>query len=55
MMINIPVPCPRCGGKMYSVSYDVTIKILAERSWHVCKDCRFTQDTRDFKKELCCA
>ncbi|MEM3064961.1 MAG: hypothetical protein QW177_06270 [Candidatus Nitrosotenuis sp.] len=54
MKIDIPLPCPRCGGKMYSVSYDAPLKVLSRRTWHVCKECNFTQNAEEFKKMLYC-
>jgi len=50
--INIPLACPSCDGKMYSIRYDAPLKILKERSWQICKECGFEQSTDDFKKEL---
>ena len=50
--IDIPLPCPSCGGKMYSIRYETSLNILRERSWQVCKQCRFERTTEDFKKEL---
>jgi hypothetical protein len=55
MQIDIPLPCPVCAGKMYSVSYESLFSILKKRSWHVCKECDFEQNTEDFKKMICCA
>ncbi|MGQ0605652.1 MAG: hypothetical protein ACT4OD_01685 [Candidatus Nitrosotenuis sp.] len=55
MKINIPLSCPACGGKMYSVGYDTPLKILKARTWHVCKECKFSRSVEDFKKSLCCA
>ena len=55
MQINIPIPCPVCGGKMYSVNYETSLKILKSRSWQVCKECNFERLTDDFKKTICCA
>jgi len=54
MIVNIPLPCPECGGRMYSVGYQATIKILKNRTWHVCKECDFERDTEDFKRALFC-
>jgi len=31
MKIDIPLPCPKCGGKMYSVSYDSSFSILKKK------------------------
>jgi len=50
--INIPLACPSCEGKMYSVRYDAPLKILKERSWQICKECGFEQSTDDFKMRL---
>ena len=55
MEIDIPIPCPSCGGKMYSTGYQPTLRILKERSWQVCKECHFQRSTEDFKKLICCA
>jgi len=55
MEIDIPLSCPSCGGKMYSVSYDVAISILKKRTWQVCKECSFERNVEDFKKAICCA
>lgn len=55
MKIDIPLSCPSCGGKMYSVRYAAPLKILKERSWHVCKECDFERSAEDFKKAICCA
>ncbi len=55
MKIDIPLPCPKCNGKMYSVSYDATLSILKNRSWQICKECNFERNTEEFKKSICCA
>jgi C4-type Zn-finger protein len=55
MQIDIPLPCPSCGGKMYSVSYESTLSILKKRSWQVCKECSFERNSEEFKKSICCA
>ncbi|MDH3191812.1 MAG: hypothetical protein OEM18_03905 [Nitrosopumilus sp.] len=55
MQIDIPLPCPSCGGKMYSVSYETSLSILKKRIWHVCKECDFERNSEDFKKSICCA
>jgi hypothetical protein len=55
MKIDIPISCPACGGKMYSVGYSAPLKILKERTWQVCKECSFERSTDDFKKSICCA
>jgi RecJ-like exonuclease len=40
MQIDIPLSCPSCSGKMYSVSYESVFPILKKRSWQVCKECK---------------
>jgi C4-type Zn-finger protein len=50
--INIPLSCPSCEGKMYSVRYDAPLKILKERSWQICRRCGFERNTDDFKRGL---
>lgn len=55
MKIDIPLPCPSCGGKMYSISYESKFPILNKRSWQICKECSFERDSEDFKKSICCA
>ena len=55
MKIDIPIPCPNCGGKMYSVGYDTTLKLLKNRTWQVCKECHFERTADEFKKSICCA
>ena len=55
MEINIPIPCPSCGGKMYSVNYEPFLAVLKNRSWQVCKECDFERESDDFKKSICCA
>ncbi|MFQ5475651.1 MAG: hypothetical protein ACE5DT_01305 [Nitrosopumilus sp.] len=55
MKIDIPLSCPSCDGRMYSVSYEATIPVLKQRSWQVCKECDFERSSDDFKKSLCCA
>ncbi len=55
MKMDIPLPCPSCGEKMYSVSYETSFSILKKRSWQACKECSsFERDSEDFKKTICC-
>jgi len=49
MKIDIPLPCPSCGGKMYSVSYESAFSSLKIRS---CKECSFERKLEDFKKSI---
>ena len=55
MKIDIPIPCPLCSGKMYSIGYSPTLKLLKNRTWQVCKECHFERTTDEFKKTICCA
>ena len=55
MKIDIPLPCPSCGGKMYSDNFESSFSILKKRSWQVCKECDFERNTDEFKKTICCA
>jgi len=55
MKIDIPLSCPSCGGKMYSISYDSAFLLLKRRSWHLCKECSFERNSEVFKKSICCA
>ena len=52
MQIDIPLSCPSCGGKMYSVSYESVLPDLKKRSWQVCKECNFERNSEDFKKSI---
>ena len=54
MQIDIPLSCPSCDGKMYSVSYESALPILKKRSWQICKECSFERNSEDFKKSVCC-
>jgi len=49
---SIPLLCPSCDRKIYSVRYDAPLGILKDRSWQICKTCGFERTTDDFKKEL---
>jgi len=50
--IPIPLPCPKCDGRMYAVGYVIEIQIL-EHSLQICKECGFRQKALDFKDQLC--
>jgi len=49
MKVDIPLPCPNCGGQMYSVFQDNTTK-----AWQICKECDYEQPAEKFKKSICC-
>jgi len=55
MKIDIPLPCPICGGSMYSINHKSFLTVLKKRSWQVCKECNFERDSEEFKKSICCA
>lgn len=48
----IPIACPKCCGKIVVIRYEVTLKVLRERSWQICKNCGFERSVDDFKKTL---
>jgi len=50
MKIDIPLPCPKCGGKMYSVSYDSSFSILKKRSWQDAKNVILREIPKNSKK-----
>ena len=52
MNIDVPIPCPRCGGSMYSTSYDTVLSVLKRRVWHICKECNYEADVDVFKSEI---
>ena len=54
LKIDIPLPCPKCGGKMYSFYYDSMLDLLKRRVWHVCKECKYERDAEQFKNSICC-
>ncbi len=49
---SIPLPCPKCKGKMIAVKYNDPSKIYDEHSVQLCKECDYQIQTDDFKKEL---
>lgn len=53
MILDIPLKCPNCNGSLKLVFYEVMLKILKKRSWHVCA-CGFERDAEKFKMEMCC-
>lgn len=50
--MSIPIPCPKCGGKMNVIRYDAALNFLKQRSWHVCRECDYQRNIDDFKKAL---
>lgn len=54
MKVQIPIPCPKCGGKLQAITHEgVVIKLLKTRCWHICTECDYEQDTEKFKNNLC--
>ena len=55
MEIEIPIPCPKCGGKMHCISYDsATLQILRKRSWqNMPQIVDYERNVDDFKRLLC--
>ncbi|HXG13939.1 MAG TPA: hypothetical protein VNK25_02285 [Candidatus Nitrosotenuis sp.] len=51
-VIQIPLLCPKCYGKLVAVKYVVSLRVLKERCWHICKSCGFERDVEDFKRNL---
>ncbi len=50
--MSIPIPCPKCGGKMNIIRYDAALNFLKQRSWYVCRECDYQRNIDDFKKAL---
>jgi len=50
--ISIPLPCPKCKGKMIAVKYNDPSKIYDEHSVQMCKKCDYRIEVDDFKKQL---
>jgi len=48
----IPVFCPKCFGKLVTVRYDTSLKILKEREWHICTQYDFQRNPNEFKEAL---
>jgi C4-type Zn-finger protein len=48
----IPIACPRCNGKMIALRYKSALNFLKERSWQICKECKFQRTADDFKNSL---
>jgi len=55
-MAELNAFCPRCdGNNLILTSYEVTIRILKDRSWITCSDCDYEIEVDKFKKQLWCA
>ncbi len=47
---SIPLPCPKCEGKMVAVKYGDPSNIYDEHSLQFCKQCDYQIPVEDFKK-----
>ena len=47
---SIPLPCPKCEGKMAAVKYGDPSNIYDEHSLQFCKQCDYQIPVEDFKK-----
>jgi len=47
---SIPLPCPKCEGKMVAVKYGDPSNIYDEHSLQFCKQCNYQIPVEDFKK-----
>ena len=47
---SIPLPCPKCEGKMIAVKYGDPSNIYDEHSLQFCKQCDYQIPVEDFKK-----
>ena len=47
---SIPLPCPKCEGKMVAVKYGDPSNIYDEYSLQFCKQCDYQIPVEDFKK-----
>ncbi len=50
--IQIPIPCPTCGGRMQVIKINSAKTIKKFIQWHCCKACNFTELVDEFKKRL---
>ena len=49
---SIPLPCPKCEGKMIAVKYGDPSLIFDEHSLQFCKLCDYQIPVDDFKNQL---
>ncbi|MEM2160228.1 MAG: hypothetical protein QXN55_04665 [Candidatus Nitrosotenuis sp.] len=49
---QIPLSCPKCYGKLVAVRYSVSLRVLKDRCWHICRSCGFERDVEEFKQKL---
>ncbi len=52
-MEHLLASCPQCSGRnLFSEKYVVTLALLQDREWLICKDCSFQVEVDKFKKML---
>ena len=49
---SIPLPCPKCKGKMIAVKFSDPSQIFDENNVQFCKECGYQIQVEDFKREL---
>ena len=49
---SIPLPCPKCEGKMIAVKFSDPSQIFDENNIQICKECDYQIPVEDFKKDL---
>ena len=49
---SIPLPCPKCEGKMIAVKYADPSQIYDGHNIQMCKECEYQIQIDDFKKQL---
>ncbi len=49
---SIPLPCPKCEGKMVAVKFGDPSNIYDEHSLQFCKECDYQIPVEDFKKVI---
>ena len=54
--MEVPIPCPDCGGKLIVTWKDAMIGILKERHWYCCKNvnCNYCEEVEVVKSRLYC-
>jgi len=49
---SIPLPCPKCEGKLIAVKYGDPSQIFDENNIQFCKLCDYQIPVQDFKEKL---
>ncbi len=50
--LSIPLPCPKCEGKMIAVKYADPSQIYDAHNIQMCKECEYQIPVDDFKNQL---